>query len=53
MASCLVLMLFIAILTILPGEKGVVLKLANVPLRSDHLKPKLSLNCRFAMKRKR
>ena len=33
MASCVVLMFFIAIWTILPCEKGVVLKLANVPSR--------------------
>ena len=52
MAPFVVLMLFIAILIILPGSKGVCLKIRRSPLvQSDYLKPKLSLCCTFAMKR--
>ena len=52
MAPFVVLMLFIAILIILSGSKGVCPKTRRSPLaQSDYLKPKLSLCCTFAMKR--
>ena len=54
MAPFVVLMLFIAILIILPGSKDICLKIRRSPLtQSDYLKPKLSLCRTFAMKRER
>ena len=53
MAPFVVLMLLIAILIILPGQKGVCLETrSSFLMQNDHLKPKLPL-CRFAMKRER
>ena len=49
-----VLMLLTAILIILSGWKDVFLEIRPSPIaQNDHLKPKLSIWCRFAMKRER
>lgn len=52
MAPFVVLILLIAILRILPGQKGGCLETRPSSLmQNDHLKPKLSLCCRFEIKR--
>ena len=54
MAPFIVLLLLIAILIILPGFKGFCLESCPSSLaQNDHLKPKLSLCCRFGRKRGR
>ena len=54
MAPFIVLLPLIVILIILPGFKGVCLESRPSPLgQYDHLKPKLSLCCRFERKRGR
>lgn len=54
MAPFVVLMIVIAILIILPGLKGICLETCPSRLmQNDHLKPKVSLCCRFVMKQER